>query len=96
MRRFVFASVVVSSVVMLGRCSVAASAVGNGAEFFAARGITFYASFEKSLTADYSAGRSDPINPKWRPLYPQQKIAFGPGKTGNCASARRSSASGRS
>ena len=65
----------------------AGPAAGEDHAFFASRGISFYASFEESLTADYSAGRSDPINPKWRPLYQQQKITFPSGRNGNCASA---------
>lgn len=57
-------------------------------EFYTSRGISFYAPFEESLAADYSDGRSDPINPLWPRLYQQQGITYPKGKFGACAGAK--------
>ena len=56
--------------------------------FFRSRGISFYASFDESLDADYSAGRAKPVPPLFPPTYKQQGIAFEPGRYDKCASAK--------
>ena len=59
---------------------------GQPEAFYTSRGISFHATFDRSLTADHSDGRARPLNPLWAPLYPQQKIAFHKGKVGNADS----------
>ncbi|MFW6038851.1 MAG: LamG-like jellyroll fold domain-containing protein [bacterium] len=57
------------------------------AAFYQERDISFYASFEQSLEADYAAGRATPVPPWWEPIYPNQEIEHSDGKYGNAATA---------
>lgn len=56
--------------------------------FFRSRGISFYASMDESLTADYAHGRTEPVEPLFPAAYKDQKIAFVDGKYGKCAQGK--------
>jgi len=56
--------------------------------FFRSRGISFYASMDESLTADYAYGRAEPVEPLFPPAYRDQKISFVEGKYGKCAQGK--------
>lgn len=56
--------------------------------FFRSRGISFYASMDESLVADYAHGRTRPIEPLFPAAYKRQEISFVEGKYGKCAQAK--------